>query len=168
MAESINKTISSLAPEQRQFMRRALDLSYFGLEQNHGNPFGSVVVRDGTIIGEGWNRVHELNDPSAHAELMAIKDACTKVATPALPDCTIYASGQPCPMCLSLIYLTGIAKVYYCIPGDRTAAMDASLSVSHIYHAIALPHHERPIPEMQVMPEEIEKAIARYQQIRKK
>jgi guanine deaminase len=157
----------SLKEEQEQFMRRAIELSYFGFQHNHGNPFGSVVVRNESIIGEGWNRVKQLNDPSAHAELMAIRDACAKLGMPTLTGCTIYASGQPCPMCLSLIYLVGIEKVYYCIPGERTASMDPRLSVAHIYHAIAMPQHERPVRELQVMPDEIEKAIARYQEIRK-
>lgn len=149
-------------------MHRAIELSYFGFGHNHGTPFGSVVVKDKAIIGEGWNRVRQLHDPSAHAELMAIRDACAKLATPALPGCIIYASGQPCPMCLSLIYLVGIEKVYYCIPGERTASMDPRLSVSHIYEAIALPQDQRPVPEIQVMSQEIETAISRYEDMRKK
>jgi len=157
----------SLTQEQQLFMKRALELSYFGLENNHGTPFGSVVVKGGAIIGEGWNRVKQLHDPSAHAELMAIRDACAKRSTPTLAGCTIFASGQPCPMCLSLIYLVGIEKVYYCIPGDRTALMDPRLSVAHIYKALAAPQRERAIPEIQVMADEIDSAIARYEEIRK-
>lgn len=157
----------SLTQEQQQFMKRALELSYFGFAHNHGTPFGSVVVKDDAIIGEGWNRVKQLHDPSAHAELMAIRDACAKLGTPTLTGCTIYASGQPCPMCLSLIYLVGIEKVYYCIPGNRTALMDPRLSVAHVYQAIATPQHARAVPEVQVMADEIENAIGRYEQIRK-
>lgn len=155
------------APEQNQFMGRALELSFFGYEHNHGTPFGSVVVKDGAIVGEGWNCVKQLNDPSAHAELMAIRDACANLGTPTLKGCTIYASGQPCPMCLSLIYLVGIEQVYYCLPGERTAAMDQRLSVAHIYRALATPQPERPVPEIQVMSEDIEDIIARYEEIRR-
>lgn len=157
----------SFAPEQQQFMNRAIELSLFGFGHNHGTPFGSVVVKDGAIIGEGWNRVKQLNDPSAHAELMAIRDACAKLGTPTLQGCIAYASGQPCPMCLSLIYLVGIERVYYCLPGERTASMDPRLSVSHVYRALATPQHERPIPEIQVMSEEIEGIIGRYEELRR-
>ena len=161
------KNQESFAPEQQQFMKRAIDLSFFGFGHHHGTPFGSVVVKDGAIIGEGWNRVQQLNDPSAHAELMAIRDACAKLGVPTLAGCTVYASGQPCPMCLSLIYLVGIVKVYYCLPGERTASMDPRLSVAHIYRALSVSQRARSVPEIQVMSEEIENIIARYEEIRR-
>ena len=151
-----------ITEEDKKFMRRAIDLSFHAVENNDGNPFGSVVVRDGVILGEGWNRVTALNDPSAHAELAAIRDACRILGSPRLDGCKIYASGQPCPMCLSLIYLTGIAKVFYCIPGERMAAMNPRLSVEHVYQAIALEQSKRSIPEVQIMSEQVEDLLRRY------
>jgi guanine deaminase len=148
--------------DSHKFMERALELSFQAIERGHGNPFGSVVVKDGVIVGEGWNQVALLNDPSAHAEMMAIRDAARKLSTPILTGCVIYASGQPCPMCLSLVYLAGIKAVYYCIPGDRMAAWNQKLSVDHIYKAIATPQSQRSVRETKIMDEEVEKAIARY------
>ncbi len=151
-----------MAPTHNAFMQRALELSYHACEQKHGTPFGSVVVKDGEIVGEGWNQVTLLNDPSAHAEMMAIRDASRRLETPRLSGCVVYASGQPCPMCLSLIYLAGIEAVYYCIPGDVMAGMNPKLAVDHIYRAIGTPQESRPIREVQIMPEEVEQALARY------
>lgn len=148
--------------DHRKFMNRALDLSYHAVEHGHGNPFGSVVVRNGIIVGEGWNQVALLNDPSAHAEMMAIRDASRRLSTLRLAECVVYASGQPCPMCLSLIYLAGIERLYYCIPGDTMAALNPALAVDHIYKAVAMPQQQRPIEEIRIMNEAVENAIARY------
>jgi guanine deaminase len=144
------------------FMVRALELSHVALDDGHGHPFGSVVVRDGKIIGEGWNKAKVLHDPSAHAEVEAIRDACKNIASTSLAGSVIYASAQPCPMCLSLIYLTGIEKVYYCIPGDTIEAMDSRLGVEHIYRELAKPPLDRTIPEIPILPEEVDKNVGRY------
>ncbi|MFD1002662.1 nucleoside deaminase [Ohtaekwangia kribbensis] len=144
------------------FMVRALELSHVALDDGHGHPFGSVVVRDGKIIGEGWNKAKVLHDPSAHAEVEAIRDACKNIASTSLAGSVIYASAQPCPMCLSLIYLTGIEKVYYCIPGDTIEAMDSRLRVEHIYRELAKPPLDRTIPEIPILPEEVDKNVGRY------
>ena len=144
------------------FMKRALELSHIALGDGHGHPFGSVVVQDGKIIGEGWNKAKVLHDPSAHAEVEAIRDACKNIASTRLEGAVIYASAQPCPMCLSLIYLTGIKKVYYCIPGDTIEAMDSRLGVEHIYHELAKPQLDRTVPEIQILPEEANKNVGRY------
>ncbi|MDE0433939.1 MAG: nucleoside deaminase, partial [Bryobacterales bacterium] len=85
-------------------MKRAVALSRRGMELGHGGPFGAVVVRDDTVIGEGWNEVLLSKDPTAHAEIVAIRHACRKLATHDLSGCEIYASCEPCPMCLGAIY----------------------------------------------------------------
>jgi guanine deaminase len=150
---------------QKKFMDRAIALALHALEQKHGNPFGSVVVKDGNIVGEGWNQVRSTHDPSAHAEMLAIRDAAQRLGTPRLEGCIVYASGQPCPMCLSLIYLSGIQKVFYCISGEEMAQLNPALSVEHIYSALALPQGERPIEEIQAMREEIVPTIRRYREL---
>jgi guanine deaminase len=152
----------NLNEDDVRFMRRAIELSHVALEENSGHPFGSVVVRDGEIVGEGWNRTKVLNDPSAHAETEAIREACRNLKTTMLKGCVIYASAEPCPMCLSLIYLTGVEKVYYCIPGSKVDSIDPSLSVTHIYESLGKAIPERPLPEVAIMPEEADNIIERY------
>jgi guanine deaminase len=144
------------------FMRRALELSHIALEDGHGHPFGSVVVKDGEIIGEGWNKAKVLHDPSAHAEVEAIRDACRSVASTSLAGAVLYASAQPCSMCLSLIYLAGIEKVYYCIPGDTIEEVDSRLKVQQIYQELARPPLDRAVPEIQILSEEVDKNVSRY------
>ena len=88
----------------QEFMRQAIRLSTEKMRAGQGGPFGAVVVRDGRVVGKGWNEVTSANDPTAHAEIMAIRDACRNLKTFHLEDCEIYASCEPCPMCLSAIY----------------------------------------------------------------
>ncbi len=156
------KGTEATSPEDREHMARAFDLSFHGLEHEDGGPFGSVVVKDGVVIGEGWNQVKRLSDPSAHAEVMAIRDACSRNPIDNLKGSIIYASAQPCPMCLSLIYLTGIEKVYYCIPGEAIAEVDPALSVRHVYEALRSPRHERPLTEEAIMQEEVSGMLDAY------
>lgn len=144
------------------FMRRAIELSHVALSDGHGHPFGSVVVQEGKIIGEGWNKVKVLHDPSAHAEVEAIRDACKNIASTRLEGCTIYTSAQPCPMCLSLIYLAGIEKIYYCIPGETIGALDSRLGVEHIFWELSRPQFERSVPEIPILPGDVEENVDRY------
>lgn len=146
----------------QQFMRRALELSQIALKENHGHPFGSVVVKDGKIIGEGWNKTRVLRDPSAHAEVEAIRDASKKLPDGDLKGSTIYASAEPCPMCLSLIYLTGISKVYYCIPHNMVEDYNKDLSVEYIHKELAKTLDERAIPQEQLLGAEADKYIKSY------
>lgn len=143
------------------FMKRALELSELAIK-DHGDPFGAVVVKDGKIIGEGWNKTKLLTDPSAHAEVDAIKNACKNLNVTDLSDCTIYASAEPCPMCLSLIYLTNIKKVYYCIPHDRITSFNKDLSVAHIYKELEASSLQRNIPEVQILSDEVDKYLNSY------
>ena len=96
-----------------EYMKVAIDLSSENFEKRYGGPFGACVVKDGKIIGRGMNRVIKDNDPTAHAEVVAIRDACNNLGTYDLSGCELYASCFPCPMCLSAIIWANIKKVYY-------------------------------------------------------
>ena len=134
------------------FMARAIQLSINNVQSGRGGPFGAVVVRDGAIIGEAANQVTSTNDPTAHAEVLAIRGACQKLATFDLAGCEIYTSCEPCPMCLGAIYWARLARVYF-----ANADADASkigFDDSLIYREIAQPHSQRKIPMIQMMREE--------------
>lgn len=164
---NIKNSTSEMTPNEKisfagnSHIQRAVELSYRAIEHEDGGPFGSVVVRDGNVIGEGWNQTRRLNDPSAHAEVMAIRDAYSKGVTD-LKGCVVYASAQPCPMCLSLIYLTGAEKVFYLIPGEEIAKIGSRLSVGHVYDALREPAGKRPIAESRVAPEEVKNVLEQY------
>lgn len=96
-----------------EHMKIALDEAYEGIRSGHGGPFGSVIVRDGTIIGRGHNRVVIDKDPTAHGEVVAIRDACRNIGSFSLSGCVLYTTAEPCPMCLGAILWAGIDKVYY-------------------------------------------------------
>lgn len=124
-------------------MLRAIELAKTGMESNSGGPFGSVVVIDGQIVGEGFNCVTSSNDPTAHAEVMAIRDACSKLNTFELKGATVYASCEPCPMCLGAIYWSRAERIV--IACDRQDAADAGFDDAFIYDEISLDHSERSI-----------------------
>ena len=96
-------------------MRTAIRLSRQKMHANQGGPFGAVIVRKGVIVGRGWNQVTATNDPTAHAEIAAIRAACRRLATFQLNDCDIYTSCEPCPMCLSAIYWARLRNIYYAL-----------------------------------------------------
>lgn len=158
MSQSAKDNIS----DDDKFMKRALELSQRGIKYNDGDPFGAIVVKDGKIIGEGWNKTRIQRDPSAHAEVEAIRDACKSLDATDLHDCTIYTSAQPCPMCLSLIYMTNIKKVYYCIPHPKITSFNKDLSVDHVYKELTMPEIERKTREVQLLPEEVDKYLDSY------
>ncbi|MBK6723946.1 MAG: nucleoside deaminase [Acidobacteria bacterium] len=108
----------------RKFMSRAIDLARIGVAENAGGPFGCVVVKDGEIVGEGNNRVTSTNDPTAHAEVIAIRNACEALGSFQLDGCTIYTSCEPCPMCLGAIYWARPEKVFYACTRMDAAAID--------------------------------------------
>ena len=97
----------------KKFMQKAIDLAKEGMKLNAGGPFGAVVVQDGVIVGEGYNKVTSTNDPTAHAEVTAIRNACKKLGTFQLNDCVIYTSCEPCPMCLGAIYWARPKMVFF-------------------------------------------------------
>jgi guanine deaminase len=108
----------------RKFMARAIELARIGVAQNAGGPFGCVVVKNGEIVGEGNNRVTSTNDPTAHAEVIAIRNACEALGSFQLDGCTIYTSCEPCPMCLGAIYWARPEKVFYACTRMDAAAID--------------------------------------------
>jgi len=122
-------------------MREAIRLSRDCVRTGRGGPFGCVVVRDGRIVGRGSNQVTSTCDPTAHAEIVAIREACRSLAAFQLPDCTLYASCEPCPMCLSAIYWARIPTVYY--GNTRQDAARIGFDDDLIYRQIPLPPAER-------------------------
>jgi guanine deaminase len=125
-------------------MKAAIKLSRDHMEANDGGPFGAVVVRDGQIVAEGFNRVTSSNDPTAHAEVVAIRNACAELETFDLNGCELYTSCEPCPMCLSAAYWAGVDAIYYANTRDDAAAI--GFDDAHIYNEVALPLDQRSIP----------------------
>ena len=125
-------------------MKQAVALSRKGMELGHGGPFGAVIVRDGAIVGEGWNEVLSSNDPTAHAEVVAIRNACRERGTYDLSGCEIYSNCEPCPMCLSAIYWSRIGKVYFSI--GRHDAASIEFRDEFIYEELAKPFEKRALP----------------------
>jgi len=130
-----------------RLLREAIRLSIDKMEAGAGGPFGAVVARDGQIVGEGWNRVTSANDPTAHAEVVAIRDACSRLGTFMLSGCEIYSSCEPCPMCLSAIYWARLDRLYYAATADDAA--QAGFDDSWIAAEIVLAPAERSLPTVQ-------------------
>ena len=130
-------------------MREAIRLSLNKMHGDHGGPFGAVVVRNGKIVGRGWNQVTSTNDPTAHAEMVAIRDACKRLKTFQLDDCELYTSCEPCPMCLSAIYWARFQKVYY--GNTRKDAKRIDFDDDLIYDEVAAPIAKRKIPMKQLL-----------------
>ncbi len=140
---------------KEQFMRAAIRLSLSKMRANCGGPFGAVVVRKGKVVGRGWNQVTSTNDPTAHAEVAAIRDACKKLKTFQLDDCELYTSCEPCPMCLSAIYWARFKKVYFA--NTRKDAAKINFDDDLIYREVAQPISKRIIPMKQLLrPEALE------------
>lgn len=149
---SDNTTISEqiITPMDEHFMQMAINLSVENVA-NGGGPFGAVIVRNGEVVATGVNRVTANNDPTAHAEVSAIREACTKLRNFKLEGCTIYTSCEPCPMCLSAIYWAGISRIFY--GNTKTDAKSVGFDDSFIYDEIALPYAKRSIPCNNIMRE---------------
>ena len=125
------------------YMREAVQLAEQGMRSGRGGPFGCVVVRRGEIVGRGSNRVTSTNDPTAHAEVVAIRDACTALQTFQLTDCELYTSCEPCPMCLSPIYWARIPQVYY--GNTRADAAAIGFDDEFIYQQVPLAPEARTV-----------------------
>jgi tRNA(Arg) A34 adenosine deaminase TadA len=134
------------------FLREAIRLSLEKMEANEGGPFGAVVVRDGEIVGRGWNRVTSANDPTAHAEVVAIRDACARLQTFSLAGCEIYSSSEPCPLCLAAIYWSRLDRIYYAATCDDAAA--AGFDDRRFYREIGKPAGKRSLPMEQALREQ--------------
>jgi guanine deaminase len=144
------------------FMARAIQLSLDNVLSGKGGPFGAVVVRGGNIVAEGVNRVTSTSDPTAHAEVVAIREACAKLGVFELSDCEIYTSCEPCPMCLGAIYWARLARIYF-----GNLASDASkigFDDSFIYREIAQVLRKRTIPMVPMMREQALAAFRAWQE----
>lgn len=124
-----------------QFMKRAIELARIGMDGGKGGPFGCVVVKDGRIIAEGNNQVTSTNDPTAHAEVVAIRNACTELAAFQLDGCSIYTSCEPCPMCLGAIYWARPDAVFFAC--TREDAASVGFDDELIYNEISMPNEKR-------------------------
>ncbi|GAB4160076.1 MAG: nucleoside deaminase [Winogradskyella sp.] len=137
--------------EKEKYMLEAVKAALKGMHSNEGGPFGCVIVKDGKIVGRGNNKVTSTNDPTAHAEVTAIRDACKNLGSFQLQGCEIYTSCEPCPMCLGAIYWARPDKVYYGC--NQVDAANIGFDDEFIYKEIPLPYNKRSIPFEQLAPE---------------
>jgi len=142
------------------FLRRAVELSRRSLDTGEGGPFGAVLVRNGEVLAEGWNRVIAANDPTAHAEVLAIREACRAQSAFRLDGSVLYASCEPCPMCLAAAYWAGVERIYYGATREDAAAI--GFADAHIYEELGRPLSARRLPLSQLMRAEALKAFARW------
>ncbi|HYC39176.1 MAG TPA: nucleoside deaminase [Chitinophagaceae bacterium] len=146
----------------RKFMDRAIELSKHGMREGRGGPFGCVIVRGDEVVAEGNNQVISLNDPTAHAEIVAIREACRKLGTFQLSDCEIYTSCEPCPMCLGAIYWARPKRVVFANTREDAAAIefDDAFIYDEIVSALTdrrIPFEHQPHPGAQAVFEEWKK-----------
>ena len=146
--------------KNRVYMREAISLADQNVHNGDGGPFGAVVVKDGKIIGKGGNKVTVHNDPTAHAEIVAIREASKNLGTFDLSGCEIYASCEPCPMCLGAIYWAHIDKLYYAATKDDAAK--ASFDDSFIYTEFSKPKDQRQLQSVQMMREDAVKVFEEW------
>ena len=142
------------------FMRDAIHLSLDGVRSGRGGPFGCVVVRGGKVVGRGSNQVTSTCDPTAHAEIVAIREACRALGTFQLKDCVLYASCEPCPMCLSAIYWARIPAVYY--GNTRQDAAAVGFDDDFIYQQIPLPAAKREVKMRGLLHDEAKEAFSEW------
>lgn len=140
-------------------MRRAIALANASVERG-GGPFGAVIVKDGEIVAEGSNSVTINTDPTAHAEVSAIREACRRLGTFHLEGCSIYTSCEPCPMCLGAIYWAGIKTIYY--GNTRRDAADIGFADDFIYEELARPLDERRLPIRPLLRDEAQASFRRW------
>jgi tRNA(Arg) A34 adenosine deaminase TadA len=140
-----------MCKNHEEFMREAIELSIKNIDKN-GGPFGAVIVKDGEIIARGINKVTSNNDPTAHAEVNAIREAAAKLGTFDLKGCEIYSSCEPCPMCLGAIYWARIDKLYFA--NTKRDAKEIDFDDSFIYEELELPVEKRKIPTTQILRDE--------------
>jgi guanine deaminase len=142
------------------FMRRAIELGRIGMEAGDGGPFGTVIVKNGLIVGEGWNRVVSTNDPTAHGEVVAIRDACLKAKTFTLAGCELYTSGEPCPMCLAAVYWARIDRVFFGFSVQDAA--DVGFDDRYIFDELVKDFDQRTITATQMLRDDALSALKEY------
>ncbi|MEY5068546.1 MAG: hypothetical protein RLZ47_408 [Bacteroidota bacterium] len=148
--------------DHRKFMQLAIQLSEQNVEQGKGGPFGAVIVKDGKAIAKSANKVTSSNDPTAHAEVSAIRAACKKLETFDLSGCVIYTSCEPCPMCLGAIYWARLDKIYYA--NTKVDAAVIGFDDQFIYEELDLEMNQRKLPIIQLMREEAQIAFKKWEQ----
>ena len=144
----------------QEFMREAIALSQENMEKNAGGPFGAVIVKNGEIVGRWRNKVTSTNDPTAHAEMVAIRDACQNLKTFELNWCELYTSCEPCPMCLGAIYWARFDKVYYGNTKEDAANID--FDDQYIYEELDRHLNKRNLPMQQLLREEAIKVFQKW------
>lgn len=143
--------------EKKEFMRMAIALSIQNVTESIGGPFGAVIVKDGKFVAGSANKVTSTNDPTAHAEVSAIRLACQKLNTFDLSDCVIYTSCEPCPMCLGAIYWSRIETIYFA--NTKVDAENIGFSDKFIYEELEKPMDKRSLPVVQMMRDEAMQAF---------
>lgn len=141
-----------MTDRDREFMRQAIRLAEQGMKAGDGGPFGAVIVREGEVIGSGWNRVLATNDPTAHAEIVAIRDACRRTGSYWLEGSGIYVNCEPCPMCLAAIHWARIGQLFFAATRKDAAAID--FADADIYREVCRPPEERVMPVHQMLRDE--------------
>jgi guanine deaminase len=145
---------------ETDFMERAATLALRKMQDNQGGPFGALIVRDGRVVAEGWNQVTSANDPTAHAEIVAIRSACASLKSFSLDGCDIYTNCEPCPMCLGAIYWAHIRCIYY--SNTRADAARIGFDDDFIYREIGVPLDRRTIPAVRIASETSELAFSEW------
>jgi guanine deaminase len=147
-------------PYQEPFLYAAIRLSEEKMKEGEGGPFGAVIIKNGTIVGRGWNQVTSANDPTAHAEVGAIRDACSTLKTFSLKGCEIYASCEPCPMCLSAIYWARLDALYFAASRDDAAA--AGFDDARLYEELSMDLENRSLFMEQHLLEEARRVFLKW------
>ena len=138
--------------QDQHFMRMAIDLATANVRESSGGPFGAVVVKDGQVVATGINQVTATNDPTAHAEVTAIRNACKALGSFELKGCTLYSSCEPCPMCLAAILWARVDRLYFGNTAQDAAA--AGFDDSFFYEQVRLPVHQRQLPTVNILRED--------------
>lgn len=153
--------METAAPQHLKFMKMAIALSKKNIEKAMGGPFGAVLVRNGKVIAKSTNKVIATNDPTAHAEIVAIRIASKKLKSFDLSDCVIYTSCEPCPMCLGAIYWSRISKIFYA--NTKYDAAEIGFDDKFIYDELDLPVEKRKLPVVQLLRNEAIEAFKEWQ-----
>ena len=148
--------------QQKVFMHEAIRLSMENVQSDNGGPFGTVIVKNGKIIATGVNEVTKSNDPTAHAEMIAIRNACEKLNSFQLDGCDIYCSCEPCPMCLGAIYWARPKSIYFA--NSKKDAAEINFDDNFIYQEIKLPIHERKLTITQLLRDEAQSVFLQWQE----
>jgi len=151
-----------MSDSHERFMRRAIELAQRGVDDGLGGPFGCVIVKNGEIVGEGCNEVTSTNDPTAHAEVVAVREACRNLNSFQLTGCDVYTSCEPCPMCLGAIYWARPARIF--VAGTREDAAAAGFDDELFYGEIEKPNDDRQLKMESLLREESQKVFESWLQ----